>query len=508
MQVQDQVQIQDQENLLELRDIAKTFGGTHALSDVTVTVRPGEVHAIIGENGAGKSTLIKILCGAYKADHGTVILDGHPVNFHNPQDAMRQGIATVHQQFTLVPELTVAENIFLGRLPRTTAGLVDWDRLYLDAEAVLRRIDLDLDVRRPVRVYGAAGRQITEIARALSLDAKILILDEPTAVLGPSEVDKLFAIIRGLRAQGVTILYVSHRLAEIFAIANRVTVLKDGLLVGTYDVDDQIDRDFLVGKMVGREWRDHFPDRAAGGETEVLRVEGLTRHPIFEDVSFTIHRGEILGLAGLVGSGRTKLCKALFGAAPYEGGTIFVDGKPASIRSPREALAHGIVYLSEDRHNEGVIMALPIAKNVTLPILDRFATRWASGALLDLRREGRFVDDMIAKVDVRTWGRNQVVATLSGGNQQKVALAKWLSTQARIFLLDEPTVGIDVGAKAEIYQLVAALAREGVACLLVSSDIPEILSMSSRVIVMRKGRISGELDPRTATEEDVLHLAV
>ena len=496
------------ENLLELRDIAKTFGGTHALRQVTVTVRPGEVHAIVGENGAGKSTLIKILCGVYKADEGTVILDGQPVNFHNPQGAIREGIATVHQQFTLVPELTVAENIFLGRLPRTNGGLVNWNRLYRDAEVVLKRIDFNLDVRRPVRVYGAAGRQVIEIARALSLDAKVLILDEPTAVLGPNEVDKLFAIIRGLQAHGVTILYVSHRLAEIFAIANRVTVLKDGQLVGTYDVDDRIDRDFLVGKMVGREWSDHFPEPVTPGEAEVLRVEGLTRHPIYEDVSFTIHAGEILGLAGLVGSGRTKLCKALFGAAPYDSGTISIDGKPVRIRSPRDALGLGIVYLSEDRHNEGVIMSLPIAKNVTLPVLDRFTAPWAPGAILELRREGRFVDDMITKVDVRTWGRGQVVSTLSGGNQQKVALAKWLSTQARIFLLDEPTVGIDVGAKVEIYQLMAALAREGVACLLVSSDIPEILSMSSRVVVMRKGRISGELDPQTATEEDVLRLAV
>jgi ribose transport system ATP-binding protein len=500
--------MQAQVNLLELRDIAKTFGGTHALQQVTVTIRPGEIHAIVGENGAGKSTLIKILCGVYKADQGTIILDGHLVNFHNPQGAMRMGIATVHQQFTLVPELTVAENIFLGRLPRGGAGLVDWNQLYLDAEAILKRVDFDLDVRRPVRVYGAAGRQVTEIARALSLNAKILILDEPTAVLGPSEVDKLFAVIRSLQAEGVTVLYVSHRLAEIFAIADRVTVLKDGQLVGTYDVDNQIDRDFLVGKMVGREWSDHFPARASGGEAEVLRVEGLTRHLVFEDVSFTIRAGEILGLAGLVGSGRTKLCKALVGAAPYDGGTIAIDGKTTRIRSPRDALRQGIVYLSEDRHNEGVIMSLPIAKNLTLPILDRFTTRWAPGAILDLRRERRFIDDMIAKVDVRTWGRGQVVSTLSGGNQQKVALAKWLSTQARIFLLDEPTVGIDVGAKAEIYHLIAALASEGVACLLVSSDIPEILSLSSRVVVMRQGRISGELDPRTATEEDVLRLAV
>jgi ABC-type sugar transport system ATPase subunit len=492
------------EQILELRDIVKTFGGTRALQHVTIAVRPGEVHAIVGENGAGKSTLMKVLCGAYKPDQGTIVLDGAVVTMSNPQHAMRLGIATVHQTFTLIPELSVAENIFLGRLPRTKSGLVDWDTLYQDAEAVLRRIDFDLDVRRPVRTLGAAGKQVTEIARALSLDAKILILDEPTAVLGQNEVDKLFTIIRGLQAQGVTVLYISHRLGEIFAIADRVTVLKDGQLVDTYEVDDRIDRDFLVGKMVGRKWTDVFPERVTAGEMERLRVEGLTREPIFEDISFSLQAGEILGLAGLVGSGRTKLCKALFGAAPYDRGTILVNGQPARIRSPRDALRHGIAYLSEDRHNEGVVLSLPIAKNITLPVLDRFAPR----GFLDLTREDRFVDDMMARTDVRSRGRGQIVATLSGGNQQKVALAKWLATQAQVFLLDEPTVGIDVGAKAEIYQLIAALAREGVACLLVSADIPEILSLSSRILVIRKGRIAGELDPRFASEEDVLQLAV
>jgi ABC-type sugar transport system ATPase subunit len=334
------------EHILELRDIVKTFGGTRALDHVTLRVRPGEVHAIVGENGAGKSTLMKVLCGACKLDHGSIVLHGRPIHVSNPHHAMQLGIATVHQQFALIPELTVAENLFLGRLPRTRYGLVDWARLYRDAAEVLSRLEFSLDVRQPVRSLGAAARQVTEIARALSLDAKILILDEPTAVVGPSEVEKLFAIIRGLKAQGVTVLYVSHRLSEIFAIADRVTVLKDGQVVGTHDVDARIDRDFIVGEMVGRAWRDQFPDRVRGTSDEVLRLEGLTRHPIFEDVSFTIHTGEILGLAGLVGSGRTKLCKALFGAAPYEAGTIYVDGRAASIHSPRDAIAHGIAYLS------------------------------------------------------------------------------------------------------------------------------------------------------------------
>jgi ABC-type sugar transport system ATPase subunit len=492
------------EHILELRDIVKTFGGTRALDHVTVTVRPGEVHAIVGENGAGKSTLMKVICGACKLDRGSIVLRGEQIHLNNPHHAMLLGIGTVHQHFTLIPELSVAENLFLGRLPRTRLGLVDWDQLYRDAAEVLNRLNFKLDVRQPVRTLGAAARQVVEIARALSLDARILILDEPTAVVGPSEVEKLFAIIRGLKAHGVTVLYVSHRLSEIFAIADRVTVLKDGRVVGTHDVDARIDRDFIVGEMVGRAWRDQFPERVTGSGAEVLRVEGLTRAPIFEDVSFTIHAGEILGLAGLVGSGRTKLCKTLFGAAPYDSGTIYLNGRPASIHSPREAIAHGIAYLSEDRHLEGVVLSLSIAKNVTLPILGRFAPR----GLLDLAQERRFADEMMARVDVRASGREQIVATLSGGNQQKVALAKWLSTRSKIFLFDEPTVGIDVGAKSEIYQLVAALAREGVACLLISAEIPEVLSLSSRVLVMRKGRIAGEIDPRTATEEDILRLAV
>jgi ABC-type sugar transport system ATPase subunit len=492
------------EHILELRDVVKTFGGTRALDHVTITVRPGEVHAIVGENGAGKSTLMKVICGACKLDQGLVVLRGEQIHISNPHHAMLLGIGTVHQHFTLIPELSVAENLFLGRLPRTRLGLVDWDQLYRDAAEVLNRLNFRLDVKQPVRTLGAAARQVVEIARALSLDARILILDEPTAVVGPSEVEKLFAIIRGLKAHGVTVLYVSHRLSEIFAIADRVTVLKDGRVVGTHDVDARIDRDFIVGEMVGRAWRDQFPERVTGSGEEVLRAEGLTRSPIFEDVSFTIHAGEIVGLAGLVGSGRTKLCKALFGAAPYDSGTIYLHGRPTSIHSPREAIAHGIAYLSEDRHLEGVILSMSIAKNVTLPILGRFAPR----GLLDLSQERRFADEMMARVDVRASGREQIVATLSGGNQQKVVLAKWLSTQSKIFLFDEPTVGIDVGAKSEIYQLVAALAREGVACLLISSEIPEVLSLSSRVLVMRKGRIAGELDPRTATEEDILRLAV
>jgi ABC-type sugar transport system ATPase subunit len=491
------------EFVLEAREITKHFGGTRALDRVTFAARRGEVHAVVGENGAGKSTLMKIICGALRQGSGTLYMDGHPIQIQDPHHAMQLGITIVHQQSTLVPGLTVAENIFLGRMPRTWLGLVDWRTLFRDAAELLRSLDFMLDVRRLAASLGAAGRQVTEIARALSVEARVLIMDEPSAVLGPSELEKLFRTIRMLRTQGRTILYISHRLAEIFEIADRVTVLKDGRVVGTYDVGGEVDRTFLISRMVGRQWSEQFPERPAPGGEEILRVEGLSRRGAFEDVTFTLHAGEILGLAGLVGSGRTEVCKAIFGAQLGHRGRLVLRGRPVVVRSPEDALARGIAYLSEDRHHEGLILCLPIAKNLTLPVLRSFARR----GLLRLAAESRFADEMMRKVGVRARNRNQLVATLSGGNQQKVVLGKWLATKAQVFLLDEPTAGIDVGAKREIYALVSALAGAGAAVLMVSSDIPEILSMSSRVLVMRKGRIAGELRPEQATEEDVLHYA-
>jgi ABC-type sugar transport system ATPase subunit len=488
---------------LDAREISKSFGATRALDHVGIAVHAGQVLALVGENGAGKSTLMNVICGALRPDAGTILLAGNQVQVQSPHHAMQLGITIVHQHSALVPALTVAENIFLGRLPQTPLGVVDWRTLFRKARELVSALDFELDVRRPVGGLTAAGRQVTEIARALSLEAKIIIMDEPSAVLGPSELERLFRIIRRLKAQGKAILYISHRLGEVFDIADRVTVLKDGRLVGTYEIDGTIDRDFLISRMVGREWSEQFPTRAAPHAEEALRIEGLTRHGVFEDVSFTLRAGEIVGMAGLVGAGRTDLCKAIFGAIPIDSGAIYVAGRLRRFRSPRDALAGGIAYVSEDRHSEGVVLCLPVGTNLTLPILHRFAPRW----LLRRVAENRFCDELMHKVRLRAKGRQQIVSTLSGGNQQKISLGKWLETGAKIFMLDEPTVGIDVGAKREIYELVAVLARSGAAILMVSSEIPELLSMASRILVMRKGRISGELAGDRATEEEVLHYA-
>ncbi len=503
----------DSTPVLEARDIVKDFGGTRALDHVSFTARRGEVHAVLGENGAGKSTLMKVLCGALQPDHGTLHLDGRQVRFGNPHEALESGVSIVHQQFTLVPELTVAENVFLGRPHRTTLGLIDWPTLGSEATRLLARLGFDLDPGIQVKQLGAGDRRIIEIARALSVSAKglnakglikVLIMDEPSAVLGPSELARLFEIIRRLRSEGTTILYISHRLEEIFAIADRVTVLRDGRLAGDFEIDEKVDREFLVGKMVGRQWTEQVPDKPDSHGRELLRVDSLTREGVFENVSFTLNAGEIVGLAGLVGSGRTDVCKAIIGATRAHTGEIQVDGKHVEIKSPREALAHGIAYLPEDRAGEGVVGCRGVGENITLAIVRRFAT---TGVLRD-KRENQFVAEMMQKTDIRASGPQQTVASLSGGNQQKVALAKWLSTQARIFLLDEPTAGIDVGAKREIYRMITDLARSGAAVLLVSSEIPEILSMSTRILVMREGRIVSQQSSEEATEESVLSAAI
>jgi ribose transport system ATP-binding protein len=491
------------EFILSAREICKSFGGTRALESVSIALRPGEIHGLVGENGAGKSTLMNIISGALQPDSGVLSIGGETVRIEDPRHATALGISIVHQHSAVVPSLTMAENIFLGRTPQGRLGLVDWRTLIREAQTVVEKLGFDGDVRLKVNELGAVGRQLTEIARALSIDARIVIMDEPSAVLGPTELRKLFQAIAALKNAGKTVLYISHRLNEIFEVADRVTVLKDGRLVGTYDVRSGIDRNFLISRMVGREWNEQFPSRAATLGPELLRVENLSRRGVFDDISFTLHAGEIVGFAGLVGSGRSEVCRAIFGADKYDSGQITVSGSLCQISEPADALAGGIAYVSEDRHREGVVLCLSVAANLTLPILRRFRL----GGVLRLRSEAEFAERLMRKVGVRARGRNQIVATLSGGNQQKVSVGKWLATQARVFLLDEPTIGIDVGAKREIYEIIAELTQSNAAVLMVSSEIPEILSMSDRVLVMRKGRITGELVTASATEEEVMHYA-
>lgn len=489
--------------MLEAREITKSFGGTTALDSVSLTFQPGEVHSLVGQNGAGKSTLVKILAGALRPDSGGVRIDGSAVRIESPQHALRLGISIVHQHSGLVPELSVAENIFLGRLPQTRLGLTNRSRLNSNANDLLRRLDFDLDVRQEASRLDAAGRQVTEIARALSVSARVLILDEPSAVLGDAEVSRLFAMVRRLRAQGTSIVYVSHRLQEVLEISDRATVLKDGNVVGSYSIDDLPDPAFLVRKMVGREWVERKPRRSGVTGRELLRTDGLSRKRSFRDITFSLHSGEILGLAGLVGSGRNRLCQTLFGALSADSGQVLVRGSPVQLRSPGDALAQGIAYVSRDRHGDSLILPQSVTWNLTLPIVRRFTQR----GVLNLAAEERFVDRLIDRMEIRCRGPRQAVAELSGGNQQKVVLARWLAEGAGVLLLDEPTIGVDIGAKSQIHDLITDVARRGSAVLLVSSEIPELLALCSRIMVMNKGRLAGEIPAEGCREDDILRLA-
>ncbi len=489
--------------MLEILDVTKRFGATTALDRVSLRVRRGEIHALLGENGAGKSTLARVISGAVRPDSGAISLDGAVIRVDSPHRALRIGISIVHQQSDLIADLTVAENIFLGRLPKTRLGLVDRARLCRDASRLVERLDFALDVRCRAGDLDIASQQVVQIARALSVSARVLIMDEPSAVLGHAELARLFAILRRLRARGAAIVYVSHRLREVFEIADRATVLKDGRVVGTYALSANIAPSFLIRRMVGEDLADSGAASVSRPGRELLRVDGLAKAGSFENVGFALHAGEIVGLAGLVGAGRTDLCKAIFGATSVDRGRILVRGRSGGPQTPARSLARGVAYLSKDRRREGLILDQPVGWNLTLGIISRFA----SAGILRLRSENRFADSMIARLRIRARGRWQPAAMLSGGNQQKVALAKWLGTDASVFLLDEPTVGVDIGAKGQIHRIVAGLARRGAAVLLVSSEIPELLSLCSRILVMNKGKLAAQLSAAEATEEDVLRLA-
>ncbi|MFE3598421.1 sugar ABC transporter ATP-binding protein [Streptomyces sp. NPDC059142] len=489
------------DELLRVEGIRKTFPGVVALDSVDFDLRRGEVHVLLGENGAGKSTLIKMLSGAYRPDAGRILVDGEEVRIHGAQDAERLGIATIYQEFNLVPDLTVAENIFLGRQPRRF-GLVDRKRMEADAAALLERVGVTTPPSTKVRELGIARLQMVEIAKALSLDARVLVMDEPTAVLTSEEVEKLFRIVRALREEGVGIVFITHHLEEIAALGDRVTVLRDGRSVG--QVPASTPEDELVRLMVGRSIEQQYPRRRAEPGTALLRVSGLTRQGVFHDVGFEVRAGEVVGIAGLVGAGRTEVVRAVFGADHYDSGTVHVDGTALPRYDVGAAMAAGIGLVPEDRKGQGLLLDASVAENLGLVTL-RAATR---GGLVDRRAQHTAAARMAGQLGVRMAGLEQRVGTLSGGNQQKVVIGKWLLAEVRVLILDEPTRGIDVGAKVEIYQLVNELTAAGHAVLMISSDLPEVLGMSDRVLVMAQGRIAGELSAEEATQDAVMALAV
>ena len=487
--------------LLEMRDITKRYPGVVALDKVQLAVRAGEVHCLVGENGAGKSTLMKVLAGAIPMDEGQILIDGEEVHYDSPQQAAKLGISMIHQEFNLVPQMSVAENIYLGHAPRK-GGLIQWRSLYENARQALALLDSDLDPRRLVATLSVAQQQVVEIAKALSINARILVMDEPSATLTDHELATLFSLVKSLYRQGMAVIYISHRLEEIFSLGRRVTVMRDGQWINTCDVCD-VNREDLIRMMVGRELKDEFPPRDVAPGAERLRVEKLGRKGVFSDVSLTIRSGEVVGLTGLVGSGRTEVARALFGADAISSGGIFLDDAPVRIRSPREAIANGIGLLTEDRKGQGLVLGMSVRANITMANMD--AAR--KGPFLMPGMERALAQGFVKSLQIKTPHVEEIVHHLSGGTQQKVVLAKWLLTHSKVLIFDEPTRGVDVGAKMEIYRLINEIAAQGVAILLITSELPEALGMCDRIYVMREGRIMGELERAAASQEAVMRLA-
>ena len=491
--------------LISIRHLSKAFAGVRALENCEFELLPGEVHALMGENGAGKSTLMKVLAGVYQRDAGEILLDGRAIEIDSPRAAQAHGIGIVHQELHLMSHLSAAQNIFIGREPRRGFGLfLDDDALDAQARGIFERMHLALDPRTPVGTLTVARQQMVEIAKALSFDSRVLIMDEPTAALNNEEVADLFRIIRQLKAQGVGIVYISHKMDELQQIADRVTVMRDGRTIGTLPMaGTSVDR--IIGMMVGRElaaMTNEAPDTSRN--EVVLEVRGLNRGKAIRDVNFTLRKGEILGFAGLMGAGRTEVARAVFGADRVDSGEIRVRGAHAAIGSPADAVAHGIGYLSEDRKHFGLATGLDVETNVALASMRRFLK---FGGLVDANATRAAAERFVRQLQIKTPSVEQQVARLSGGNQQKIVISKWLLRDCDILFFDEPTRGIDVGAKAEIYKLLNALAAQGKAIVMISSELPEVLALSHRIVVMCEGRITGELRGADATQENIMQLA-
>lgn len=493
------------EFILEVANVSKVFPGVKALDDVSLKVKKGEIHAFVGENGAGKSTLMKILNGNYTKDEGTIFFDGQETKIHCPEDARNLGISIIFQELNLVPYLSVAENIFMGRLFKGKGRLIDWKRVYREADRLMEQIGYHIDTRILVEKLSVAQKQMVEIAKALSYkNTKLILMDEPSATLTTKECEKMFEVVRALKKQGVSVIYISHKLEEITELCEWVTILRDGQIIDSKPLE-RFSRDEMIAKMIGREITNKFPKRdTLPGKREILKVEGLSRQGVLSDISFVLKEGEILGLAGLVGAGRTEIARAVSGIDYIDSGTVFVSGKKVKINSPGDALKAGIAYLSEDRKQEGLVLKSSVAWNISMANMSSIL----SGGMISERKEEKIADDMIQAMHIKTPTREQYVMNLSGGNQQKIVIGKWLNTEANIFIFDEPTRGIDVGAKYEIYLLMNQLVKEGKSIIMISSEMPEVLGMSDRVLVVNKGKITASLDREDMDAQTVMEYAI
>ncbi|WP_294832904.1 ribose ABC transporter ATP-binding protein RbsA [uncultured Gilliamella sp.] len=491
------------DNLLELTNIHKSFPGVKALSGASLTVKAGQVMALIGENGAGKSTLMKVLTGIYKKDAGDIIYLGKATNFNGPKSSQEAGIGIIHQELNLIPELTIAENIFLGREFTNKFGCIDWNKTYAQADKLLAELHLKYDSRRLISDLSIGEQQMVEIAKVLSFNSKVIIMDEPTDALTDTETASLFEVIRKLKQQNCGVVYISHRLQEIFEICDAVTVLRDGQFIGEKKVSE-LTEDTLIEMMVGRKLQDQYPRIDIQRGKETLSVKNLIGNGV-NDVSFSLHEGEILGISGLMGAGRTELMKMIYGANPAKSGTIVLNGKTIKTQTPKDGLNHGIVYISEDRKKDGLILGMSVKDNMSLNALSYFVNPFKKLRLID---EQQAVDDFVGLFNIKTPSTNQIIGFLSGGNQQKVAIAKGLMTRPSILILDEPTRGVDVGAKKEIYQLINQFKQQGLSVILVSSDMPEVLGMSDRILVIHEGKVTGDFSISDATQEKLMAAAV
>jgi len=487
---------------LELRDVAKSFGPVVALRSGSIAVDAGSIHALVGENGAGKSTLVKIVAGVYRRDAGEMLLEGERVDFSSTADSKDRGIAVIYQEPTLFPDLSVTENIFMGRQILNRGRRIDRAAMYAEAEALFARLGVRIDPRRPAEGLSIADQQIIEIAKAISLDAKVLVMDEPTAALSGVEVDRLFAVARSLRDEGRALIFISHRFDEVFELCDRITVMRDGDYVATLDTTST-NVDDIVALMVGREVGDLFPKTPADIGAPVLEVRGLTSTGVFHDVSFEVRAGEIVGLAGLVGAGRSEIARAVFGVDRYESGSVTLSGKPVPSHNPRAAIRAGMAFIPEDRRKQGLVTDASVARNVAAVVRSGLA----KAGFLTGRAESRAAGPWAGRLEVKTSALDMTAATMSGGNQQKVVIAKWLATNPTLLVIDEPTRGIDVGTKAEVHRLLSELAGQGLAILMISSELPEVLGMADRILVVCEGRLTADISREDATPENVMRAA-